>query len=402
MLNIKNQSGIATLLVAMVTLFIMTISVFLVNRVALTDIFNSSAQIQSSRAKEAAEAGVHFVLAELNDDVLKQKYFCGSYIRSNTTACSTPAENNSGNSYIVASTADQAYTTASSQAFTVTITRPSPTGPISLRSTGGKPDCLTGVTCNKKIINVLLSVDPLFSKMPPDALSSPGQIGLTGSICVQNSSGNGGFAARAGEKLATTNNLQGAGCAAANGNGLFGAIATTDKNLASMNGTLQNKFSSDAGFSKSNESNYFEYLFGESETHIYQEADERLGGAHATSGNAISSFSGCPKSCAKVIWISDQALFDLGNATYGSEAEPVIIILNGAGVINGSPTINGMLYTSGSLTVHGNPTINGAVSAGGAISGNGNLTILYNKSIFDNTLTLPSGFTVQGGSWRDW
>jgi hypothetical protein len=358
--------------------------------------------MQSSKAKEAAEAGMHFVLAELNDNDLKEKYFCGSYMRSNATACNGTPANNATNAYVVAETT----ISDSGQAFTVTLTRTTADGPINIRSTGGKQGCLTGATCNKKIINVLFAVDPLFSKMPPDAMSSPGQIAIEGSICVQNSSGNGGFAARAGESLSSTNNLQGSGCGAANGNGLYGAVGTTDKNLASMNGTLQNKFTSDTGYSASNESNYFEYLFGESESYIYEEADERLGGAHATSNATLSSFansgSNCTKTCGKVIWVADEGKFDLGNATYGSADEPVIIILNGTATIAGNPTIYGMIYTSGSLTINGSPNIYGSLSVGGALDGNGNFTILYDQAIFEGSGKIPKGFTMQGGSWRDW
>jgi hypothetical protein len=403
MLNIKKQKGLASLLTSIIALLIMTISVFLVNRVTIVDILNSSAQIQSSKAREAAEAGVNFVLAEFNNSILKTPYFCGNYIRQDTTACNSTPANNATNIYTVA---ERALST-SGQAFTVQISRATANGPISIQSTGGKQGCLSGADCSKKTINVLISVTPLFSKMPPDAISSPGQIALTGAICVQNSSGNGGYAARAGTGIQTTNNLQGSGCAASNGNGLFGAVGTTDTNLSAMNGTLQNRFSSDPGFSAANESNYFQYLFGKPESYIYQKADTRLGGTHATSSASLSTFansgSDCSKTCGKVIWVADQTNFDLGNGTYGSADQPVIIILNGTATISGSPTIYGMLYTSGSLQVNGNPTINGAVSIGGAgATGSGNLTVLYDASSFNNSLNIGAGFTTQGGSWRDW
>ncbi|WP_410499806.1 hypothetical protein [Chitinibacter sp. S2-10] len=402
MSSLKKQNGVATLLTAMVALFIMTISVFLVNRVTLIDMLNSSAQTQSSRAKEAAEAGINYALAQLDNNGTRAQYFCGNYIRSNTTACATPSSANAGNAFVIAETA----LSTSGMAFTTTITRSDPSGPIRIRSIGGKQGCLSGITCTKSVIDVLLSTDPLFGRMPPDAVSSPGYIGITGSICAQNASGNGGFAARAGMGLDTTNNLQGTGCAASNANGLYGAIGTTDKNLAAMNGTLQNKFTTDTGYSADLESSFFKYTFDKNESYIYQNANERLGGAHATSSQSLNTFansgSDCSKTCGKVIWVSEQGLFDLGNGTYGSTDAPVIIILNGAATITGSPVINGMLYVSGSLTVTGTPNINGAVSVGGAVSGNGTLTVLYTADSKENSEQIPAGFTMQSGSWRDW
>ncbi len=406
----KNQRGMASLLTAMVALLIMTITAFYLNAATIAEVINTSNQSRSSKAFEAAEAGLNDVLAKLNDDTARSVIMSANNLIDVGNLCDATSP---ASCYTLPETA----LSTSGMAYSVIMTRANTTAPIIITSTGGKAGCLTDAACNKKTIITQISPSPFFKKMPPDAMSSPGNIAVTGSICVQNSSGNGGFAGRAGLGLTTTNNLQGAGCAASNGNGLYGGISTTDSSLGAMNGTLPPTpapvptpapGTTPAPTPVPPTSDYFEYAFGISPSEVRAASNTYIpaGGTFSSQslgdGNMTNaSCSSGNKSCGKIIWV-DANSPDLGNKTYGTVSEPVIIIVTGAMTINGSPEINGMLYVAGSLQVNGSPTINGALMAGGAISGNGNFTILYDKNILDNSLTVNAGFTMQSGSWHDW
>lgn len=398
----KYQKGIATLITAVIALLIMSIAAFFLNRSTIAEIINTNNQISSSKSLEAAEAGFNDILAKLNNADSRSLIMNGNNLINIDNLCNNPTPVSPASCYTLTQTALE----TSGMAYSVVMNRANSNAPIIITSQGGKVNCLIGLTCNKRTIVAQISANPFFKKMPPDAMSSPGNVDVTGSICVQNSSGNGGFAARAGLGLSTTNNLQGAGCAAASGNGLYGGISTTDSSLGGMSGVLSSPMTA------TTKSDYFEYAFGIPASAVWAASNTCISCAGSnTSNSSLSSLAdgnmnntSCAsgnKSCGKIIWVDANGP-NLGNGTYGTINEPVIIIVNGAITISGSPKINGMLYVAGSATINGSPTINGALMVGGAIGGNGNFTILYDKNILDNSLAVNNGFTMQSGSWRDW
>ena len=316
----KYQKGIATLITAIVALLVMSITAFFLNRSTIAEIINTQNQIASSKSLEAAEAGINFVLAQLNDDTARPTIMCGSLFLNNINAACTST--NKTTTFNIAET----NLSNSGMAYSVVLTRANDNAPIIITSVGGKSGCLTGVLCNKKTIVTQLSNTPFFTKMPPDAVSTPGDVALTGSICVQNSSGNNGYAVRAGTGVSTTNNLQGSGCAASNGNGIFGAVSTIDKSLAAMNGTFPNPMPGNA----SQQPNYFEYLFGKPASAVFAEADTVLKSGSPNLSTFANNGNNCTKTCGKIIWIETQAQADnMGNGDFGSVDEPVIISVNG-------------------------------------------------------------------------
>lgn len=90
----------------------------------------------------------------------------------------------------------------------------------------------------------------------------------------------------------------------------------------------------------------------------------------------------------------------LGNGTYGSNANPMVLVVNGNLSISGSPNFYGLIYVHGNLDQAGSAAIRGAVIVRGAVSGNGSMNIIYDPS------NLPGGDTggkvaTFPGSWFD-
>ncbi|WP_373973907.1 hypothetical protein NT239_09590 [Chitinibacter sp. SCUT-21] len=392
---IKHQKGTATLFVSVVALLIMTIVAFFVNRSTISDVLNALTMNQSSKSFEAAEAGLNFALAKINDETLVtiagvqtqsfKQYFCtGNYVKDSTNGCNATLTNNSTNKYIFNENApDSAYD------FQVTMESPDPTKGLIITSIGGKDNCLFGINCNKKTIKTTFAIAPFLTKLPPDAISSPGSVTIGGSTCAENSTGNGGFAVRAGSSASTTNNLNGTGCTAS-GNGFHGAISTVDGSLQGMQGGLG---AMPLSSSANDLQTYFQYVFGKSPNEMYAEADVKA-------SDSLSNYSGCAKSCGKIIWLNNPGNNLAG--TFGTLDDPVIVIINGSVDTSSNFTINGLLYVSGSLTTNGNQTVNGAISVAGAYNSQGSIDIKYDKSIFDAAKKIHAGYTMLGGAWRDW
>lgn len=90
------------------------------------------------------------------------------------------------------------------------------------------------------------------------------------------------------------------------------------------------------------------------------------------------------------------------NGTIGSRERPVVIIVNGNVEFQGSPTIYGIVYVMGNVEGGGTPTIQGAMTIQGDIAPTGSVDIIYDPFITGGAqerIGLP-GFIP--GTWRDW
>lgn len=143
----------------------------------------------------------------------------------------------------------------------------------------------------------------------------------------------------------------------------------------------------DTNLSSMSSSGFFQFFFGQSEAAYKSGADE------VTTGSGLSSISGNPK----VIWVDGDA--DL--PTIGTEADPVILIVNGNLTMNANSVVNGLVYASGTVTGHGSPTIYGAMIVAGDANVTGNPKLVYDPKVLGNVTRLGKAAKL-AGTWRDW
>jgi Tfp pilus assembly protein PilX len=100
------------------------------------------------------------------------------------------------------------------------------------------------------------------------------------------------------------------------------------------------------------------------------------------------------------VWVNGNVSLT-GNNTFGTAASPNIIIVDGDLKVVGNQTINGLLFVTGKIWGAGNVTINGsAVITNINSSTGGNVTVNYNSAMLRR---LADGGAPAGGgaTWRD-
>ncbi|SMC22722.1 hypothetical protein SAMN02745857_01451 [Andreprevotia lacus DSM 23236] len=385
MLRARQQSGAATLLGAMVSLLIMTIVMFFISNVTISDSVASVAYVRAARSFNAAEAGVDAIIAQLNADKTNNPasmtYLCSSgYVKSSSgTACQNSSAD-AGNAYVVAATS---LSDAALQ-YTATLTRTNTNGPITIASTGGFSGCLSS-GCTRQQVTTQIALAKFFPASPSDAISTTGPINLNGSGCVQNTSGT-GYAIRAGSSVGSTNNLNGSSCTANNGNGTFGASDAFDANLGYMSSVAPATMPDNSG----NSYPYFQQMFGRTPNDVWAVKD----------GTSLPNDSDGTVTAGKIYWLT--GAIDLQGGVYGTASSPVIIIVNGSLTMRGNTTINGLLFVWGASDISGNVTVNGSIMDDGAFNkSTGNMTVIYDPNIVSNASNIKGQFTKTAGSWKD-
>ena len=109
-----------------------------------------------------------------------------------------------------------------------------------------------------------------------------------------------------------------------------------------------------------------------------------------------------------IVWLDGNSSLT-GGTTLGTEADPVVVIVDGNLSLGaGNITVNGILVVLGDVNLSGNFLVNGsAIVAGndgtqGTISGTGNLDVIYNPMTVRNAGGEDGLSASEAGSWRDW
>ncbi|MGB4584741.1 MAG: PilX N-terminal domain-containing pilus assembly protein [Rhodoferax sp.] len=94
----------------------------------------------------------------------------------------------------------------------------------------------------------------------------------------------------------------------------------------------------------------------------------------------------------------------LGNlpGTIGSRERPVVLVVNGNWDAGGNTTIYGIVYVRGDIALAGNITVYGGVTVEGGVSGTGSLDIIYDPLVTSNAATGTGKPGLIPGGWRDW
>jgi hypothetical protein len=433
----RPQRGAAALAVSMVLLFGMTLVAFFANRGIIFEQKTSANQMRSTRAFEAAEAGLEWATAMVNDSRVintsciatsgQPTSFRDKYTPAGSPTNLTPVANSRPGCRIRAAgdpvcscpaggaTAD--FTTA---AFSVTTTS-DPNFTVEFTDVASDPESVivTSYGCVNQTapctaannaagdatarVTVMLKLRPIIRAAPSAALTTGGWAQICGSFNITNTTANAnGYLVNSGGQTQIGNgtyqsgplppgapNCGGGGgqtLATTPGTPIANSIVANDTSLSSISGNSQNMFASFFGTTLAQ--------FRAAPTTFTVTGNNA--GARAT--NLINAYSAGWRS----FWIDGDIQFS-GNLTLGSAAQPVLMVSESDMSFNGNYNIYGVIYSdSADWNDLGTGTSNiyGAVLTRLNYRNNGNGTIVYDPLVLGNVR--DTGVLVRvPGSWRD-
>ncbi len=322
-------------------------------------------QLFEDQAFESAEAGIEFGLVHLkeNRSTIVADADSDGFIDSYTPSATTSVDNGNNTTYSIV------YNNPTANNFDITqlsVTGTSDAGNVN------------------KILTQLAIRIPFMENAPPAGFITYGGVNLSGNITIENTN--------------TPTTIWSGGAV-----GLSGA-ANTNCGIgcgSDRNNTGTDMVENDAQLSGLSGDDFFENIMGMDKTTMQNSADINL--TYGSNQN-LSSVLDPDSNNGKAIWINQTggtASFS-GNSTIGSQAEPVILVINGDFKANGNTIVYGVIYVTqdwansggGTLTVHG------AVIVEGDYSGSGTPNIIYDPLVLDNVTELTD-FAKVAGSWRD-
>lgn len=361
----KAKIGAASLVL---TLILMTISTLIIiyaaNFGALQNksVANSGANQQ---AFEAARAGMEFGINYLNVN--------------RSTILASPSAGYIQN-YTSANTTNVAL--ANGSTFSITYTNPTANNYdlIRISSTGTNSD-----GTSTKTVSQLVQYGSILLNSPTVPLTAKGAVSLGGNSEIINTYSNntvvsGGSVSLSGSSQTTLNS----GTSSTPGN-IIGDVAANNTTLSGTSNS--DLFASYFGNQIDNVKSSAQYYYSNS--------------SNANYGGTLNGKTG------SLIWIDQTggtATIN-GNATIGSAANPVILVINGNVRFSGNVTIFGYIYVLGTSTTDltGNVTVVGSVTASDTLNATGSIQVIYSPTTLDNLQDNASMryYAKVPGSWRD-
>ena len=432
MKSFKRQRGVGSLLVALILLFGMTLIAFFVSKSLIFEQKTSANQYRSTRAFEAAEAGIEWATAMLNDiriannvcvplgtgaaQSFRARYLaysaasgfaplstvqpgCSIGVASGvpSTTCACPASGNPA----LASATNPTFTVKFEAVNSTTVPGATPDSEsvlvTSYGCTSADPRCVPGATGTADAfqrISVILKLKPSIQSVPAAAITTGGSLRLTSSASsVSNTdpSAN-GILVDAGAGI---NNVAVSGC---NGSSHDFQTATTLPGTPWQNAMIQND-SSLAALSL-NPDGMFQSYFGS--TIAQFQADRSTAWIGASScGSVESEYATQFANGFRAFYTN--CYFSTNN-NIGSAAAPIVFVTTNGLRFNGGADIYGLVYgehaTWDQVGV-GNGSINGALVVRGNYCANANADYIYNGDMLKNTRGTTGTLVRVPGSWKD-
>jgi len=416
------QRGAAALVVTMVLFFAMLLIAAFANRGLVFEQRASANQYRATQAFEAAEAGLEWALAELNNPqplgadcrpasaagaqtlrerLLRYSAATGSHepvtwnnagsatalqaacVRAGSGAgwaCSCPGTG------FPAPNATAAAAGAAQPAFVVQLAAGGQPGVLRLTATGCtslagacQPGAATPGTADATSrVQVALALVPGLATLPLAPLTAKGDV-LVGASAIglhNPDAATGGVALHAGGNSDAT----AARVSTAPGASPLNALALNDERLRSRTGD-----------------GLFATFFGlDKATWQSQAAVSRV----ACNGNCVTTIANAP---AALVWVDGDVTLE-GPATVGTPERPVLIVASGAATLRGAVTLHGAVYAS-AIAWNDTPA-SGALLRGAAISesnygGNGTPDLFYDSAVLERLRAQSGSFARVPGSWRD-
>jgi Tfp pilus assembly protein PilX len=369
----SKQRGIATMGLALIILFLISVIGYSLNRNTVVEIQSSANQYLHTQAFEAAQSGLETALAALNDKVSISNFcattdtFRQSCIRDSNADGLVDANSFSG------TLGSQSTSGRSVATYTFSVTNPISGNFKRLRVSS--IGCADG--CSPCSSNC-----PVRSTLVQEFYDDPASFGAVNSQRDASVTGN---TAVTGDVIAGNQSTSGASAS------ISGALVSNDPNYSSYS-----------------EAQFFYSFFGDAKANLIAK------GVTISSGNpnqaAWDAVTNNNMQSA-IIYLSNTSV-DItgGSQTIGSPTHPVIIIAAADLHLAASVTVYGMVYASNDYQIGaGGGTIIGLEASGRDTSLTGTGTIQYSQSIIDlltdSSLINPPGsgtsFRILGG-WRDY
>ncbi len=439
MISWRTQRGAASLAVTLLLLFSVTLAVFFANRSLIFEQKTSANQLRATVAFEAAEAGLEWAIAQINDPpVLQAAPSCAPATSNFSTSVSfreryivpTAGTNATPNgSFVPPADSRAACSIAANGALTCACPNPG-TAPVlgaadrprfmvefraaagdplaveivSRGCTSSDPFCSDAGTARADAISVSrvsLKLVPTFGNAPAAALTTGSATVTSGNLSVVNTDiPSNGITINAGT---TVNQGGGTNVATIPGTPPSASILDNDYSLSALT-------SADATGDL-----FFQSFFGKSIA-AYK-ADPRtvvVTAANCGTANACGSYvSSKYNEGYQQFWIEPDVQFTNANlpavGTLGTQNKPIFLAGSGEVELKSNLVAYGMFYASTAAANEnwdydgsGSGTVFGAfVSRGNFDKGSGTLNIVYDGRIF-GAGGIPSGLLVRvPGSWRD-
>jgi len=434
----NKQRGAATLLVTLVLVLAMSLGAFFLNRNLTLGQRLAANQVQAAQAFEAAEAGLDWATAQLNNpqkigldcqassaasaqtfrasrvafdaksglhtprtwndasQVMPLQAVCvRSAEQSGGWSCSCPA---SGHPVVVnraapatataTATSTELATTTAAAAFTVTFLATSVPGQLRVIAQGCtsyagacQPGSLSQADATAQVQQLVALVSGLASA-PVAALTVRGDVSTHAALGLHRGNhASTGAAVHSGGKLEAPNARIGAAA------GGVSTVAVIEHDL---------------GLSGVNEARFFSRLFGtDAATWSAQPMMQKLvckDNCNAALLDAFAATSGTVQ-----LWVDGEFTLT-APLTVGSAARPVLLLVNGTATLNGAVRIHGMLHAArvqwnddGS----GAGRVTGAVTSASDYSGSGAPDLVFDAAALRLLQTNSGSFTRIAGSWKD-
>lgn len=387
------QKGMASLLISLVVLVTITFVTFYTSRAVVMEQKISTNDYRGRMAFEAAEAGIEATMAALSQGWIVQADL-----------------NNDDMFDLVVSDIvfdDDKDGTAANNKNTATLSNGSSVrvvldGSITTRNVIQLQVTSTGISddnsARRQITQIIVAIPPL-PNVPDSPLLTRGAVVIGGSATVSNLEGHSTIWSGGNVDLGSNNststqiaNPQGANYPDCLGGSVqCEPVASSSREIVGVD-----IIESDSSLANLTDAQFFENFFGTT-PEIYRDSRTDI---------VTSDLVAQRNQVGKVIWVDTSppgaGIVSLsGTNTFGSLAEPVIVIVDGNLSVSGNNNFNGLLYVRGSVQGTGSVDVTGAMIVNGINSSSGgSLDVVYNSKVLEATAqkAKPAGGS---GSWRD-
>jgi Tfp pilus assembly protein PilX len=421
----RHQRGLAALTVTLLLSLAMLLAAVFVNRDLLFEQRSATNQYRASQAFEAAEAGLEWALAQLNNPqqldancieasttsagttafrtrYLQMDRLSGritpltwasgmgaqalrpSCVRSATEwACSCP----SNAAPVLPTIAD----TATAQVFAiefVAVDRPSVVRIVSTGCTRASSTCPSDIGAapeGSARVEAAVALVPALATLPVAPLTAHGAVTTGAALALHNTDPDSGIAIDAGGPIAVP-----------------AAQLTTPAGAGPDNALVAN----DAALAATPSARLFAQLFGIGKAQWKSRPgvtriDCTAGAAAGCTSALLRAIGGA--GTPSMVWVEGDLALD-GPIVIGSPERPVAVVASGAVRLVGDIRIHGVLY--GSTSSWNRTSATGALLRGALISesgydGDGTPSLIYDRPLLEALRHAGGSFVRVGGSWRD-